>query len=226
MEASRHLPRFYGGRGRLHHFIFWLSPGTYRIRLTILSEFACRMSKEPEVNFSPQLAAIKAGIHYSFVEVYHALHAKVFRFYLKRVLQPETAKELTQQCFIRLWEYRHTLTESLGLEIQLFIIARSILINHLKKESTRKRFTVVHLQENGVDEILPDHRRQVELTGEVNAAIKKLPPIRKRVIMLKAFRGFSNKEIAAEMNISLKTVEDHVTKAFRHIRQTVTTYFF
>lgn len=191
-----------------------------------MSQFARCMSKESEVNVSPQLAAIKAGIHYSFVEVYHSLHAKVFRFYLKRVTEPETAKELTQQCFIRLWEYRQSLSESLELEMQIFIIARSILLNYLKKESTRKRLTVAHLREEGVEEILPDHRRHMELTGEVNAAIKNLPPIRKKVIMLKAFRGFSNKEIAREMNISLKTVEDHVTKAFRQIRQTVTTFFF
>jgi len=37
--------------------------------------------------------------------------------------------------------------------------------------------------------------------------------------MLKAFHGCSNKEIASQMSISIKTVEDHVSKAFRHIRQ-------
>jgi RNA polymerase sigma-70 factor (ECF subfamily) len=58
-----------------------------------------------------------------------------------------------------------------------------------------------------------------EKADAVNAAIETLPPVRKRVMILKAFHGFSNKEIAQQMEISVKTVEDHVTKAFRHIRQ-------
>jgi RNA polymerase sigma-70 factor (ECF subfamily) len=60
-----------------------------------------------------------------------------------------------------------------------------------------------------------------ERADAVNAAIETLPPVRKRVIILKAFHGFSNKEIAQQMEISVKTVEDHVTKAFRHIREVI-----
>jgi RNA polymerase sigma-70 factor (ECF subfamily) len=165
------------------------------------------------------LAAIRDGNHAAFIEVYERLHAKLFRFFLKRVYFHDTAKDLTQQCFIRIWQYRESLSLDHALEKQVFIIARGLLINHLKKEATQKKLkaNVGHLPvepEPGSDVVL-------ERASEMNAAIQGLPSTRKRIIILKAFHGYSNKEIAQQLHISVKTVEDHVTKAFRHIRQVI-----
>jgi RNA polymerase sigma factor (sigma-70 family) len=167
----------------------------------------------------PKLTSIKEGDHAAFLDVYNLLHVKIFRFFLKRVFLPDTAKDLTQQCFIRLWQFRHTLSEDHPLEKQVFIIARNLLINHIKKEATQHRLKIIHSQSLEKDSIQPSHANHFEVTNEVSAAIETLPPVRKKIIMLKAFQGCSNKEIASEMRISVKTVEDHVSKAFRHIRQ-------
>jgi len=118
-------------------------------------------------------------------------------------------------------EFRHTLSEEHPLEKQVYIIARSLLINHLKKESTQKRLRAIHIQQTEKEVQLPASESLFEMSGELTAAIDTLPPVRKKVILLKAFQGFTNKEIAAQMSISVKTVEDHVTKAFRHIREVV-----
>ncbi|MBN9384605.1 MAG: RNA polymerase sigma factor [Chitinophagaceae bacterium] len=167
----------------------------------------------------PKLISLKEGDHAAFLDVYNLLHIKIFRFFFKRVLLHDTAKDLTQQCFIRLWQYRHTLSEEHSMEKQVFIIARNLLINHIKKETTRKRLQLLHSQTLGKEMVQPSTAGHFEVSSEVSAAIDTLPPIRKKVIMLKAFYGCSNKEIAAQMSISIKTVEDHVSKAFRHIRQ-------
>jgi RNA polymerase sigma-70 factor (ECF subfamily) len=172
------------------------------------------------ISLSTKLTAIKEGDHESFIEVYHLLLAKLFRFFLKKVFIHDTAKELTQQCFIRLWQYRHTLSCDHPLEKQIFIIARSLLINHIKKEATQKKLKAANGKVLDM-EAVPATDAQFERADAVNAAIETLPPMRKRVIILKAFHGFSNKEIAQQMEISVKTVEDHVTKAFRHIRQVI-----
>jgi len=180
----------------------------------------CGRMDDLSISLSAKLTAIKEGDHETFIEVYHLLHAKLFRFFLKKIFIHDTAKELTQQCFIRLWQYRHTLSYDHPLEKQIFIIARGLLINHIKKEATQKKLKAAHGK--GLDmEVVPAGDAHFERVDAVNAAIETLPPMRKRVIILKAFHGFSNKEIAQQMEISVKTVEDHVTKAFRHIRQII-----
>lgn len=172
------------------------------------------------MSLATELPAIKEGDHTAFLEVYEKLHAKVFRFFLKKIFLHDTAKDLTQQCFIRLWQFRHTLSYDHPLEKQIFIIARSVLINHIKKEATQRKIRTVHQRSLPVEEQSAANVR-FERTNEVNAAIETLPPVRKRVIILKAFHGCTNKEIAAQLEISVKTVEDHVSKAFRHIRQVI-----
>lgn len=172
------------------------------------------------MSLSAKLPAIKEGDHAAFMEVYEELHVKVFRFFLKRIFLHDTAKDLTQQCFIRLWQFRHTLSYGYPLEKQVFIIARSLLINHLKKEATQRKIRLAH-QRSLSGEEQPAVSVLFERANEVNAAIETLPPVRKRVIILKTFHGCTNKEIAAQLKISVKTVEDHVSKAFRHIRQVI-----
>lgn len=165
---------------------------------------------------------LKEGNHDTFVEVYDRLHTKLFRFLLKQVSLHDTAKDLTQQTFIRLWQYRESLSTDHPLEKQVFIIARSILINHIKKEATQKKAYAAHVRYTmsaAVSGPVVSGDAQLERTDEVSAAIASLPPVRKRIMILKAMHGYSNKEIAESMKISVKTVEDHVTKAFRYIRQ-------
>ena len=166
-----------------------------------------------------RLVSVKEGDHAAFLEVYNSLHIKIFRFFLKRVLLHDTAKDLTQQCFIRLWQFRHTLSEDHPMEKQVFIIARNLLINHVKKETTRNRLRLEHSQSIEKDAVQPSSVGHFEVSSEVSAVLETLPPVRKKILMLKAFHGCSNKEIASQMSISIKTVEDHVSKAFRHIRQ-------
>ena len=187
--------------------------------MLVLCNLRADMKNSLQAAELPKLISLKEGDHSVFLDVYNTLHIKIFRFFLKRVPLDDTAKDLTQQCFIRLWQFRHTLSEEHPLEKQVFIIARNLLINHIKKETTRKRLTLQHSQTVGKEIVQPSAASHFEISSEVSAAIDTLPPVRKKIIMLKAFYGCSNKEIASQMSISIKTVEDHVSKAFRHMRQ-------
>src|ERR1700744_1909376 len=106
-------------------------------------QFAAYM-EHSSISLPPKLLAIKEGDHGAFIEVYHAIHAKLFRFFLKKTFLHDTAKDLTQQCFIRLWQFRHTLSPDHALEKQIFIIARSLLINHIKKETAQRKALAGH----------------------------------------------------------------------------------
>jgi RNA polymerase sigma factor (sigma-70 family) len=178
------------------------------------------MENELHCELDLKLTAIREGDHGVFLEVYELMHAKLFRFFLKKIFLHDTAKDLTQQCFIRLWQFRQTLSDQHPLEKQIFIIARSLLINHIKKEATQTKLKIA-AGKAFVEAIAPLDEELTDKKMRVSAAIETLPPVRRRVIILKTFHGFSNKEIAQQLKISVKTVEDHVTKAFRHIRQVV-----
>ncbi|MEP6748984.1 MAG: sigma-70 family RNA polymerase sigma factor [Bacteroidota bacterium] len=164
-------------------------------------------------------AAIKQGDQAAFLTVYNDLHIKVFRFFLKRVFTDDAAKDLTQQTFIRLWQFRQTLSEQHTLEKQVFVIAHSLLINHFEKETYQKKVKLRQIQIGQTQSVYPGTYSSFELSDQVRTAIDTLPPVRKKILILKTFHEYNNREIADQMKISVKTVEDHITKAFRRMKE-------
>ncbi|SFD47831.1 RNA polymerase sigma-70 factor, ECF subfamily [Chitinophaga sp. CF118] len=166
------------------------------------------------MNKPTDILLIKKGDEHAFVEMYHLLNRRVFNYFLKKTGQTDVAKDLTQQCFIRLYHYRESLSEQHPLEKQVYIIAKSILINHIRLENRRKlRDTNYSKEQSDVESY-----SHFEVSDYLEKIIVKLSPVRKKIILLKVHKGLSNKEIAEELSISVKTVENHITKAHQHMR--------
>jgi RNA polymerase sigma factor (sigma-70 family) len=157
---------------------------------------------------------IKKGEENAFVEMYHRLNGRVFNFFLKKTREAEVAKDLTQQCFIRIYHYRESLSEQHPLEKQVYIIAKSIYINHLRQENRRK----IRETHYSVEQADYESDSRFEVNDYLHKITLTLSPVRKKIILLKVHKGLSNKEIAEELSISVKTVENHITKAHHHMR--------
>ncbi|WP_026769875.1 RNA polymerase sigma factor [Asinibacterium sp. OR53] len=164
------------------------------------------------------IVALKKGNHDIFISVLKSRHTHVFRFFYKKTGDVEAAKELTQQCFIRLWEYRQSLSESYTFERQLFAIAKSVLSNYLKKEKTfsdfKIRFTAKQDEETPADHYF-------EQQDFIHTAFEQLTPIQRQILNLKFVDGLTNKEISHQLSLSIKTVEWHISNAYGYLRKLV-----
>lgn len=171
-----------------------------------------------------EVVAIKKGSEAVFELIYQRFHDKVFRFFLRRVREQDMAKELTQQVYIKLWQSRKTLSESHSAEVQLMTISGSILVDHLRRMASEHKLRTALAEKISS---LPDSFTgdTFEHSDYLNAVIEQLPPVRKKIMRLRMFDGLSNKEIASQLDISSKTVEDHITKALRYVRSIVSSLF-
>jgi len=170
-----------------------------------------------------KITEIKKGDQAAFQAVYDQYHAKLFHYFLKRTRAKEGAKELTQQSFIKLWQSRHTLSEAHTLDTQFFTIANSIFIDHLRRLAVERKHQ--HHLEDDLDKqssLIYHSHADYESADYLDAVSEDLPPIRKNVFLLKIAKGYSNKEIAEQLSVSIKTVEDHYSKALKHVRSLVT----
>jgi len=159
-----------------------------------------------------------------FTATFNLYYPKVYHHFLKRTRSEAVAREVAQLTFIKLWEYRHTLKDTISLDTQLFHIAAGVFIDYLRREHTQRKKVLALAGESGTGE------REVqagagssagadfEASDHLLSLTRSLPPVRKRVFLLSRIQGHSYKEIAELLSISLKTVEDHMTKALRHIR--------
>lgn len=168
------------------------------------------------------IAKIKAGDYKAFLELYHLQHRKVYHFFLKRVKLSEPAEELTQDCFIKCWQYRESLSLRHTLEKQLFIICYSLLINYIRKRSTahRRQSDYLRLVNPGATE--QDALSAYEAMDQLGVAVEALSPAGRQVVTMKVVKGYSNQEIAKELDISTKTVEGHITRSFKILRKLMT----
>jgi RNA polymerase sigma-70 factor (family 1) len=165
------------------------------------------------------LDGLKTGSHEAFTDIFHHWKQKVYHYFLKKCEQPEVAKDLTQQVFLKLWNYRDQLDEQFSLDQQIFQKARQIYIDWLKKEATYRKHFDGSVQQEEFLENQPALGYDPSLRSSLAAAIASLPEKRKKVFELKHVYGFSYQEIADSMGISVRTVDNQLHKALSHLRK-------
>lgn len=164
---------------------------------------------------------IRSGGEAAFTAVFKAGYAKVYHFLLKKTGSAATAQELAQLTFIKLWEFRHTLSEDHSVDTQLFRMASGVLVDHWRREMRQRRLLSAAAGRS-VEVMEP----AFEQTDYLMSLTNRLPPVRKKIFLLHRIHGHSHKEIAELLSISIRTVEDHMAKAIRQIRSIASHLFF
>ncbi|MCU7694440.1 RNA polymerase sigma factor [Haoranjiania flava] len=161
--------------------------------------------------------ALKEGDEVVFKEVFEEYFGKLYSFIFNRTHSEYLAEEVVQETFIKLWKYRASLNESLSVSIQLFRIARTTLIDQIRKQNNL--LSVINtLSDQEVQNATWDTISYNELNNQLQNYIEMMPPMRKKVFILSRIEGWSYKEIAVELAISLKTVEKHISEALKQLR--------
>jgi len=134
--------------------------------------------------------------------------------YLKSEVESE---EVVQEVFTKIWEKRSEIKQELSFKSYLFTIAFNIIRKHFR--------TKAYLSEYLKSGISSDQDMQTSekitfnsLRSYISELIDKMPERRKEIFLKSRFEGLSIKEIAEELKISHKTVENHLTSALKFIR--------
>jgi RNA polymerase sigma-70 factor (ECF subfamily) len=164
-----------------------------------------------------EIAALKQNDTFTFDELFHMYHQNIYFFILSKSRSSYIAEETTQLTFIKLWNYRHHLDESLPLSQQIFRIARTTLIDVLRKDavySAMKQNMLASSEHS--DGFAPTEVK--ELNDTLQKAVQKLPPVRRKVFELSRNHSLSHKEISKLLSLSVKTVEAHISLALKQLR--------
>lgn len=157
----------------------------------------------------------------TFKTIFDSHHLKLFHYFLKKTKSAELSEELVQETFIKLWRFRANLQPELPLDIQIFRIARTTCIDLLRRNArSRVAFVATDDLERVADqrEWAQEKEEAPEGVSRIRGVLSHLSPMRRRIIEQR-LEGFSNQEIAANLSISKKTVENQLNRAFSDIKR-------
>ncbi|WP_259065156.1 RNA polymerase sigma factor [Mucilaginibacter sp. X4EP1] len=158
------------------------------------------------------------------IDMLYELHWRfLFQFAYNVLKDKETCEDILQELFIRIWQNRQQLVITTSL--------RSYLKAAVRYEVYRKvRF--IKKFEPIVDQMIEriggityqENLEYTELQNRINIIVDMLPSKCKDVYRMSRNEQLSHKEIAGKLNISTKTVRNHITHALRHLRVSVNHY--
>ena len=131
------------------------------------------------------------------------------------------AEDIVQNVFIKVWERRKNLRENFSIKNFLYKLVYNEFIDQY-----RKRQSVMILEKKYIEALnnLTDEKDEdsiQKLIKSVMIAVHNLPPKCKQIFLLSKKEGLTNIEVAEYLNVSIKSVEGHITKAYSLIRKIV-----
>lgn len=169
---------------------------------------------EPEL-----LRRLSAGEDLAFKELYEQYAPSLISFAAARLVSLEEAHDIVHDIFVHLWQDKENINIQLSFRAYLFAATRYRIIDHIRKNSSRKKYAEqigkmpVHIEEEAENKLF-----EKELRERLDEAISQLPPRTKEVFCLSRFEHLTAKEIAERLNLSEQTVKNQLTTALSKLR--------
>lgn len=173
---------------------------------------------------------LKVGDKAAFELIYQEYYEMLLYVSLQYVSNRDDAKEAVQDAFVKLWSNRETVKEDVSIRNFLYTIAKNNCLNILKKQEVIMRsredlkWMEMHYHYEAMNRLGFDSMEFKELQQKIEEAIERLPDHCKEVFKLSRFSQLKNREIAEKLNISEKTVESHMTKAIKLLKEDLRPY--
>jgi len=164
----------------------------------------------------------KDGNESAFEQIFKANYNPIVGFCNQFISDHDKAASLAQEAFINLWMNRSKIQSPNGVKSFLYTFAKSSCLNFIRHKKVVSKYEDRHLQDQEarinaevLDSFDFDALEFSEMEDLIYRAIGELPEKCRQVFMLSRFEGKKNKEIADELQISVKSVEANITRALK-----------
>lgn len=169
---------------------------------------------------------LKEGNPAAYEELFKQIFPRMLCYCKLFIHDQAQANDLVQECFVRLWEKRSTISPNQSVESLLFVMLRNRCLNYLRDQKNE----VIDKSMSAIGENELQHLYQLDFTGReektleeslieaIRKSVDNLPEKRKLVFIKTKIEGKKNKDVAEELGISVKAVEKHLHQAKEQIR--------
>ncbi|WP_085536342.1 RNA polymerase sigma-70 factor [Massilibacteroides vaginae] len=159
-------------------------------------------------------------------ELYSHLYEKYapgLLFYARKFVSHQIAEDIVHDVFLSMWKKGNILFVEKSVVSYMFQSVQNRCINYLKKQNVRDEYKDKAIHDLKMEELTISsveikiiEREQIE---SIFKAIELLPKKNKEIFQLSYLKGKKNSEISDLLNISIRTVENHLYKALQELRK-------
>ena len=148
-----------------------------------------------------------------FIEFYPALCVFAMRY----ITQQETARDIVQDVFIKIWKNRKSMDITVSFRNFLITSVRNHCTDYLRKQEVENRY-----MEKNMLSVIHSSPEEVytlkELEISIGNALTKLPPNIREAFEMNRYKGMTYTAIAEKMEVSPKTIESYISRALKFLR--------
>ncbi|MCB0568534.1 MAG: RNA polymerase sigma-70 factor [Phaeodactylibacter sp.] len=170
------------------------------------------------------LKRLKSDDRSALKDLFQSYYQPVCQAINRFIRDPGTTEDLAQEVFLRFWEKRHSIEVSSSLPAYLRRMAINEALGYLRRNKRYEEDEFDPSMEPGEEASAEGQYLHTELEQSVRNAIDTLPPKCRAVFQLSRFEELTYNEIADQMGISVKTVENQMGKALRLLRERLQGY--
>ncbi|WP_276373316.1 RNA polymerase sigma-70 factor [Chryseolinea sp. H1M3-3] len=171
------------------------------------------------------LTTLQAGDITAFEMIFKTYYQTLCNYAYSFVQDRDEAEEIVQSTFLSVWEKKENLAIHTGVKPYLYAMVRNASLNVLKHEKIKQQHVTAQLSvaERSTESVTRTVMAS-ELEERIYQAMNKLPEQCRMVFKLSRFEELKYAEIADQLNISIKTVENQMGKALKIMREQLKDY--
>jgi RNA polymerase sigma-70 factor (ECF subfamily) len=164
---------------------------------------------------------INKGNKKAFTFIYHKYYGDLCKYIYGYTKNRHKAEDVVQSTMLYIWDKKEHLNAEKSFKSYIYQIAYHQFINSYRQEKDKDNF-IIEYKHTALSYFIEEKEELIsEKSILVKKAIEDLPPKCKEAFLLNKKHGLKYKEVAKELNISVKTVEIHISKAIKRLKEKI-----
>ena len=178
----------------------------------------------PEIQDYNLAIQIKEGNKQAFDRLFLKYFNPLYRYAFNLCKNKAIAEDSVQQTFIKIWKNTRSIPTDIAIGKILFTYTHNQMIVELRKENARKKYEDSLIQNSAIYTFEENKEDKQRTKAIIESAIDKLPEKSKEMSWLAKQEGLTHDEIAEDLKISPKTVENQLGNAYKKLREYLNPY--
>ncbi len=177
------------------------------------------MYNQQTVNERELLSRLKNGDQEAFRAVFNRYSRQLYHVAFQYLRSKSDCEEIVQEVFFKIWLHRAKIKENLPLVPYLTSIARNLIFNKSRRKIVEDAYMQYIMGNPKAHYASPEAGVQFnEIKHLTDGFVENLPQVRQEVFRLSRVSNLSNKEIALQLNVTERTVENHIYRALKSLK--------